>query len=77
MKKQRKSDSPYYVLWKNRYDSIRKNKSLSKYNANVSAKAKEFIDYYFNLANIDFVYAENQYEKDMELSKIYEEAMKD
>lgn len=77
MKKQRKSDSPYYVLWKNRYDSIRKNKSLSKYSADVSAKAKELIDYYFNLANIDFVYAENQYEKDMELSKIYEEAMKD
>ena len=77
MKKQRKSDSPYYVLWKNRYDSIRKNKSLSKYSANVSAKAKELIDYYFNLANIDFDYAENQYEKDMELSKIYEEAMKD
>lgn len=77
MKKQRKSDSPYYVLWKNRYDSIRKNKSLSKYNANVSAKAKELIDYYFNLANVDFDYAENQYEKDMELSKIYEEAMKD
>ena len=25
----------------------------------------------------DFDYAENQYEKDMELSKIYEEAMKD
>lgn len=77
MKKQRKSDSPYYVLWKNRYDSIRKNKSLSKYSANVSAKAKELIDYYFNLANVDFDYAENQYEKDMELSKIYEEAMKD
>ena len=77
MKKQRKSDSLYYVLWKNRYDSIRKNKSLSKYSANVSAKAKELIDYYFNLANVDFDYAENQYEKDMELSKIYEEAMKD
>lgn len=77
MKKQRKSDSPYYVLWKNRYDSIRKNKSLSKYSANVSAKAKGLIDYYFNLANVDFDYAENQYEKDMELSKIYEEAMKD
>lgn len=77
MKKQRKSDSPYYVLWKNRYDSIRKNKSLSKYSANVSAKAKELIDYYFNLANVDFDYAENQYEKDMELSKIYEEAVKD
>lgn len=77
MKKQRKSDSPYYVLWKNRYDSIRKNKSLSKYSANVSAKAKELIDYYFNLANVDFDYAKNQYEKDMELSKIYEEAMKD
>ncbi len=77
MKKQRKSDSPYYVLWKNRYDSIRKNKSLGKYSANVSAKAKELIDYYFNLANVDFDYAEKQYEKDMELSKIYEEAMKD
>lgn len=77
MKKQKKSDSPYYVLWKKRYDSIRKNKSLSKYSANVSAKAKELIDYYFNLANVDFDYAENQYEKDMELSKIYEEAMKD
>ncbi|HAM07144.1 MAG TPA: hypothetical protein DCP72_08785 [Ruminococcaceae bacterium] len=77
MKKQRKSDSPYYVLWKNRYDSIRKNKSLSKYSADVSAKAKELIDYYFNLANVDFDYAKNQYEKDMELSKIYEEAMKD
>lgn len=77
MKKQRKSDSPYYVLWKNRYDSIRKNKSLGKYSANVSAKAKDLIDYYFNLANVDFDYAENQYEKDMELSKIYEEAMKD
>ncbi len=77
MKKQRKSDSPYYVLWKNRYDSIRKNKSLSKYSANVSAKAKDLIDYYFNLANVDFDYAENRYEKDMELSKIYEEAMKD
>lgn len=77
MKKQRKSDSPYYVLWKNRYDSIRKNKSLSKYSANVSTKAKELIDYYFNLANVDFDYAENKYEKDMELSKIYDEAMKD
>lgn len=76
MKKQRKSDSPYYVLWKT-VTILSANKSLSKYNANVSAKAKEFIDYYFNLANIDFVYAENQYEKDMELSKIYEEAMKD
>lgn len=76
MKKQRKSDSPYYVLWKNRYDSIRKNKSLGKYSANVSVKAKELIDYYFNLANVDFDYAEKQYEKDMELSKIYEEAMK-
>lgn len=77
MKKQRKSDSPYYVLWKNRYDSIRKNKSLSKYSADVSAKAKDLIDYYFNLSNVDFDYAENQYEKDMELSKIYEEAIKD
>ncbi len=77
MKKQRKTDSPYYDLWNRRNNSIRKNKSLSKYSKEVSVKAKALMDYYFNLANVDFDYAENQYEKDMVLSKIYEEAMKD
>lgn len=77
MKKQRKSDSPYYVLWNKRYNSIRKNKSLSKYSEAVSAKAKRIIDEKFERAQFDFDYAENCYEDEMNLEKIYEEAMKD
>ncbi len=76
MTKQRKSDSPYYVLWHKRNCSIRKNKSLGKYNEAVSAKAKKLIDDKFERAQFDFDYAENQYTEDMKLSKIYEEAMK-
>lgn len=76
MQKQRKSDSPYYVLWKKRYDSIRQNKSLGKYNEAVSAKAKKIIDMKFERAQIDFDYAENYYEEEMVLDNIYNEAMK-
>ena len=76
MTKQRKSDSPYYVLWHKRNSSIRKNKSLGKYNEAVSAKAKKLIDDKFERAQFDFDYAENRYAEDMKLSKIYEEAMK-
>lgn len=76
MKKQKKADNPYYVLWHKRNCSIRKNKSLGKYNEAVSAKAKKLIDDKFERAQFDFDYAENQYEEDMKLSKIYEEAMK-
>ena len=76
MKKQKKSDSPYYLLWKKRNDSIRKNKSLGKYDENISAKAKALIDAYFDRTSYDFEYARNDYVKDMELSRIYEEVMK-
>ncbi len=76
MKKQRKSDSPYYVLWNKRYNSIRKNKSLGKYSEAVSAKAKKIIDEKFEKAQFDFEYAENCYEDEMNLEKIYEEATK-
>ena len=76
MKKQKKSDSPYYLLWKKRSDSIRKNKSLGKYDENISAKAKALIDAYFDRTSYDFEYARNDYVKDMELSRIYEEVMK-
>lgn len=76
MKKQKKADSPYYLLWHKRNCSIRKNKSLGKYNEAVSAKAKKLIDDKFERAQFDFEYAENQYAEDMKLSKIYEEAMK-
>ena len=76
MKKQRKSDSPYYILWHKRNCSIRKNKSLGKYNEAVSAKAKKLIDDKFERAQFDFDYAENQYAEDMKLENIYKEAMK-
>ena len=76
MKKQKKSDSPYYVLWKKRANSIRKNKSLGKYDEVISAKAKKLIDDYFDRTSYDFEYAKTQYMSDMELSRIYEEAIK-
>lgn len=76
MEKQSKTDSPYYILWKKRYNSIRKNKSLGKYNEAVSAKAKKIIDMKFEKAQIDFDYAENHYQKEMVLDNIYDEAMK-
>ena len=44
MERQKKTDSPYYLLWRKRNDLIRKNKSLGKYDEAVSAKAKEYID---------------------------------
>ena len=75
MERQKKTDSPYYLLWKKRNDLIRKNKSLGKYNEEVSAKAKEYIDDCFEEARLDFEYAETQYEKDMETEMIYKVAM--
>ena len=75
MERQKKTDSPYYLLWKKRNDWIRKNKSLGKYDETVSAKAKEYIDDRFEEARLDFEYAETQYEKDMETEMIYKAAM--
>ena len=67
MERQKKTDSPYYLLWRKRNDLIRKNKSLGKYDEAVSAKAKEYIDDRFD-------YAETQFEKDMEIENIYQMA---
>ena len=75
MERQKKTDSPYYLLWKKRNDLIRKNKSLGKYDEAVSAKAKEYIDDCFEEARLDFEYAETQYEMDMETEMIYKAAM--
>ena len=72
---QKKTASPYYLLWKRRSDLIRKNKSLGKYDEAVSAKAKEYIDDRFEEARLDFEYAETQYEKDMKKEMIYKEAL--
>ncbi len=72
---QKKTDSLYYQLWKRRNDLIRKNKSLGKYDDAVSAKAKEYIDSCFELAQVDFEYAFTQYVKDMEMTNVYRKAM--
>lgn len=74
MERQKKTDSPYYLIWQKRNDSIRKNKSLGKYDEAVSAKAKEYIDDRFDEAQINCDYAETQFEKDMEIENIYKAA---
>ena len=71
---QKKTASPYYLLWKRRNDLIRKNKSLGKYDEAVSAKAKEYIDSRFELARVDFEYAATQYMNDMEMTNVYQKA---
>ena len=71
---QKKTASPYYLLWKRRSDLIRKNKSLGKYDEAVSAKAKEYIDSRFELARVDFEYAVTQYMNDMEMTNVYQKA---
>lgn len=71
---QKKTTSPYYLLWKRRNDLIRKNKSLGKYDEAVSAKAKEYIDACFELARVDFEYAATQYMNDMEMTNVYQKA---
>ena len=76
LKKEDKKNSPIYILWQKRYNSIRKNKSTGKYSAAVSAEAKKIIDAKRDRARIDFDYAKSQYEKEMDLELIYEEAMK-
>lgn len=72
---QKKTDSPHHLLWKRRNNLIRKNKSLGKYDDAVSAKAKEYIDSCFELAQVDFEYAITQYDKDMEMTNVYRKAM--
>jgi hypothetical protein len=74
MERQKKTDSPYYLLWQKRNDSIRKNKSLGKYDEAVSAKAKEYIDSRFEMARVDFEYAATQYMNDMEMTNVYQKA---
>lgn len=74
--KESKKDGPLYDIWRKRNNSIRKNKSLGKYSDAVSAEAKRIIDKKFEIAQIDFDYAKEQYEKEMDLKLIYDEAVK-
>ena len=74
LNKESKKEGPLYDIWRKRNNSIRKNKSLGKYSDAVSAEAKRIIDEKFELAQIDFDYAKEQYEKEMDLKLIYKEA---
>ncbi|MCH5314738.1 MAG: hypothetical protein J1E81_02400 [Eubacterium sp.] len=74
LNKESKKDGPLYNIWRKRNNSIRKNKSLGKYSDAVSAEAKRIIDERYELAQIDFDYAKEQYEKEMDLKRIYKEA---
>ncbi len=76
LEKENKKNSPVYILWQRRYNSIRKNKSNGKYSDAVSAEAKKIIDAKRDRARIDFDYAKNEYEKEMDLKLIYEEAIR-
>ena len=66
---------PFPVKGQNRFPILVKNKSLGRYDDAVSAKAKEYIDSCFELAQVDFEYAFTQYEKDMEMTNVYRKAM--
>lgn len=75
-KPESRKDTPQYILRKKRLNSVRKNKSLGKYSDAVSAEAKKIIDRNYERAQFDFDYSEKEYEADMNLKKIYEEAIK-
>ena len=76
LKKESKKNSPVYDLWQKRYNSIRKDKSLGKCNEAVYTEAKKIIDAKRDRARVDFDYAKNEYEKEMDLKLIYEEAVR-
>jgi len=74
--KQKRKDNPLWVICNQRYNSIRKNKSLGKYDAATTDMAKNILDERFEHAEIDSDYAENYYVEDIQLKKIYTEALK-
>lgn len=76
LQRQKRKASPIYDIWRRRDNSIRKNKSLGKYSGAVSAEAKRIIDEKYERAQFDFDYAGKEYESEMNLKLIYDEAIK-
>lgn len=81
MPKQKKKDGFGYAIWKKRYDSLRnekhktnKNLPSAKYDVDVCDKAIELAKRHYEEAQIDFDYAQNQYERDMVLINLIAEA---
>lgn len=81
MPKQKKKDGFGYAIWKKRYGSLRnekhktnKNLPSAKYDIDVCDKAIELAKRHYEEAQIDFDYAQNQYEQDMVLRNLINEA---
>ena len=81
MPKQKKKDGFGHDIWQKRYNSLRNEKSKTKnglpsakYDIDVCDKAIELAKRHYEDAQIDFDYAQNQYEQDMILVNLIAEA---
>lgn len=81
MPKQKKKDGFGHDIWQKRYNSLRNEKSKTKiglpsakYDIDVCEKAMELAKRHYEDAQIDFDYAQNQYEQDMILLNLIAEA---
>ena len=81
MPKQKKKDGFGHDIWQKRYNSLRNEKSKTKnglpsakYDIDVCDKAIELAKRHYEDAQIDFDYAQNQYEQDMILVNLISEA---
>ena len=81
MPKQKKKDGFGHNIWQKRYNSLRNEKSKTKnglpsakYDIDVCDKAIELAKRHYEDAQIDFDYAQNQYEQDMILVNLIAEA---
>ena len=81
MPRQKKKDSFGHDIWQKRYNSLRNEKSKTKnglpsakYDIDVCDKAIELAKRHYEDAQIDFDYAQNQYEQDMILVNLIAEA---
>ena len=76
MESQKKTATPNYLLWKRRDNFIRKRKSRGKYSESEFASAKIYINDCYDKSQLDFEYAKNKYEDDMEIKVIDREVRK-
>ena len=81
MPRQKKKDGFGHDIWQKRYNSLRNEKSKTKnglpsakYDIDVCDKAIELAKRHYEDAQIDFDYAQNQYEQDMILVNLIAEA---
>ncbi|MBO5316115.1 MAG: hypothetical protein IIX18_04960 [Clostridia bacterium] len=81
MPKQKKKDGFGHDIWQKRYNSLRNEKSKTKnglpsakYDIDVCDKAIELAKRHYEDAQINFDYAQNQYEQDMILVNLIAEA---